>query len=562
MPARNEYGLLRMPGWLAPPATSALPPGGERHRSVQAPLQHSHEEGWHQRSQNYVSTPVMAVPPTVRQSLCPRPSGGPSHSVLSRQVLERPREVAPQRQEVTSLLEAPRNHRASSSSGFGSGSSGNYHRYIRDIPSWAPNQEDAVFTLWLRRLTNVLAIHQVTDDVERCRVLLDRLPDRDVELIELALEGYDEEYTFDDMVAKCIQLYEPAPVSNSDIQKLKQESTENIKDFFKRLIGAAKACDLPSPSVRSWLIHSAFTNGLRDVGLQRRVKEVGGTDPVAAYNEALRIEALWRDEARGSAGSSQPMTSGQGSRVSSCGVQTDATGVLSGVRAVNNVNCDDVLPIVTDGQPVFPMRNVDYHFQGENFREGDWEMRNGKVESSTCMVRQVPRGIRDGELWEMFEKWGRVAQIRRPKGEDGRPRSFCFVVFSRVCDARQCIRSSGQTYLGGVKLEIESARVSPTWTPPLASRGPPTATMGTAEKEEFIAFYGGHSPLSNFYPYYHVNPIGDRLWSTEQAYQLAKAQHFGDGVAASAILAAKLPSEAHDLGKRINLFDQKEWDRV
>lgn len=74
-----------------------------------------------------------------------------------------------------------------------------------------------------------------------------------------------------------------------------------------------------------------------------------------------------------------------------------------------------------------------------------------------------------------------------------------------------------------------------------------------------LAFQGGHSIYSNFYPT-HVLFNGRNFMSAEHAYQFEKALFFGDNTAAAEIFHAQRPQDAKRHGAKLGL--SRDWDQV
>ena len=88
-------------------------------------------------------------------------------------------------------------------------------------------------------------------------------------------------------------------------------------------------------------------------------------------------------------------------------------------------------------------------------------------------------------------------------------------------------------------------------------------SLATVSSPSTAVFFTGKSPLSNFYvgaPF----KLGGRVYScSEQAYQHAKADHFGDDATALQILATKEPRQHYRLGQAVikGFRDGAQWRR-
>ena len=78
------------------------------------------------------------------------------------------------------------------------------------------------------------------------------------------------------------------------------------------------------------------------------------------------------------------------------------------------------------------------------------------------------------------------------------------------------------------------------------------------QNEEYLAFHGEFSPLSNFHP--SPFKIGtQKSHCTEQYIQYKKATHFGDSLTANQIIQCVDAFEAKRLGYRVSGFDMQQW---
>ena len=77
--------------------------------------------------------------------------------------------------------------------------------------------------------------------------------------------------------------------------------------------------------------------------------------------------------------------------------------------------------------------------------------------------------------------------------------------------------------------------------------------------DKYVAFWGG--VFSNFYPC-NIEAEGHSFKSSEQYFMWQKATYFMDDVIAQAILDAKTPSQAKQLGRRVSGYDDETWAKV
>ena len=77
--------------------------------------------------------------------------------------------------------------------------------------------------------------------------------------------------------------------------------------------------------------------------------------------------------------------------------------------------------------------------------------------------------------------------------------------------------------------------------------------------ETHVAFWGG--PFSNFATC-TIEAEGHTFRSSEQYFMWQKAVYFRDDVIAQAILDAKSPAQAKKLGRRVDGFNNEDWDKV
>lgn len=71
------------------------------------------------------------------------------------------------------------------------------------------------------------------------------------------------------------------------------------------------------------------------------------------------------------------------------------------------------------------------------------------VECRTLFIRNLPFEYRSSDLREMMKKAGRVADLRLPKGDDGRGRGIAFVEFDTTSDAEQALRLFSNVMVDG-----------------------------------------------------------------------------------------------------------------
>lgn len=75
-----------------------------------------------------------------------------------------------------------------------------------------------------------------------------------------------------------------------------------------------------------------------------------------------------------------------------------------------------------------------------------------------------------------------------------------------------------------------------------------------------IAFYGKHSPYSNFH-YVEFDYKGYEVTSSEQAFMLEKALMFDESMV-EPILATTNPMEIKKLGRKVKNYDDAKWKQV
>jgi ribA/ribD-fused uncharacterized protein len=87
-------------------------------------------------------------------------------------------------------------------------------------------------------------------------------------------------------------------------------------------------------------------------------------------------------------------------------------------------------------------------------------------------------------------------------------------------------------------------------------------SAGQLNKDEITLFYSGSSPLSNFYPCLFRGLDGHWYNCSEQYYQCAKAQAFGDRVTARKIMQLTVPRQIKAMGQKVRGFDPRSWDLI
>jgi ribA/ribD-fused uncharacterized protein len=81
----------------------------------------------------------------------------------------------------------------------------------------------------------------------------------------------------------------------------------------------------------------------------------------------------------------------------------------------------------------------------------------------------------------------------------------------------------------------------------------------TVESSEYVVFYEGDSPFSNFYPISPPPGESPAFTSSEHFFMYQKALQFGDDDMARRILAARKPVQARRLGRQVRNFDDAVW---
>ena len=81
------------------------------------------------------------------------------------------------------------------------------------------------------------------------------------------------------------------------------------------------------------------------------------------------------------------------------------------------------------------------------------------------------------------------------------------------------------------------------------------------EDEHTLAYFGMHSPFSNFYPCnFTVDNV--QYCCTEQYIQSSKAVEFGDDLAHARIMRSSNPVAMKNIGKRIRKFNKTRWNAI
>ena len=135
----------------------------------------------------------------------------------------------------------------------------------------------------------------------------------------------------------------------------------------------------------------------------------------------------------------------------------------------------------------------------------------------------------------------------------------------RCCDRLRLIlklAKKNQTYRDKSKLENDKLVINGTrYTLNDLHKLPEDLSEHKAAKkqnEEYLAFHGEFSPLSNFHP--SPFKIGtQKFHCTEQYIQYKKAMYFGDSLTANQIIQCADAFEAKRLGYRVTGFDMQQW---
>jgi len=88
---------------------------------------------------------------------------------------------------------------------------------------------------------------------------------------------------------------------------------------------------------------------------------------------------------------------------------------------------------------------------------------NGKTPHSddlhSVVVNQIPSQVKDRDIWDKFEKWGKIGDVFLPLNRStGRHRGFGFVRFFEEKAQQECLDDSNKD--GGIEIEGEKINVA------------------------------------------------------------------------------------------------------
>ncbi|KAL3005934.1 hypothetical protein AAZX31_08G247700 [Glycine max] len=82
-----------------------------------------------------------------------------------------------------------------------------------------------------------------------------------------------------------------------------------------------------------------------------------------------------------------------------------------------------------------------------------------KEDVTTFYFSRFPEGIKEKDLWQIFQKWGKVWEVFIPKSKNKEGHRFGFVRFKEVEDERRLERQlDNNIYIGGMKLFVNTPR--------------------------------------------------------------------------------------------------------
>ncbi|KAH1052733.1 hypothetical protein GYH30_022169 [Glycine max] len=89
-------------------------------------------------------------------------------------------------------------------------------------------------------------------------------------------------------------------------------------------------------------------------------------------------------------------------------------------------------------------------------KTGTWR---NKLDVTTFYFSRFPAGIKEEDLWKIFQKWGKVWEVFIPKYKNKEGQRFGFVRFKNVQDERKLeLQLDANIYIGSMKLFVNKPR--------------------------------------------------------------------------------------------------------
>ena len=78
-----------------------------------------------------------------------------------------------------------------------------------------------------------------------------------------------------------------------------------------------------------------------------------------------------------------------------------------------------------------------------------------KEDVTTFYFSRFPEGIKEKDLWQIFQKWGKVWEVFIPKSKNKKGHRFGFVKFKEVVDEQRLKRQlDNNIFIGGMKMFV------------------------------------------------------------------------------------------------------------
>lgn len=154
--------------------------------------------------------------------------------------------------------------------------------------------------------------------------------------------------------------------------------------------------------------------------------------------------------------------------------------------------------------------------------------------------------------------WAARSSLSRPcfVSEDFSQRTT--QIRQKLIPAMNAARNNNEkSYIKGETLLINGTKYTHTDLHKLPSH----ITPGIRTDSKRVAFFGTDAPLSNFHPATFTEG-GISYSSTEQYYQVKKAEHFLDDQRAAKMMRMTNPVDIMRLGKNVNNYKEDEWEPV
>uniref|UniRef100_K7MMW2 RRM domain-containing protein n=1 Tax=Glycine max TaxID=3847 RepID=K7MMW2_SOYBN len=130
---------------------------------------------------------------------------------------------------------------------------------------------------------------------------------------------------------------------------------------------------------------------------------------------------------------------------------------MGGGRDINDVYLQDAMlaanfePEIEDGIAAMKDTTIKGALKKVTWRN--------KEDVTTFYFSRFPEGIKEKDLWQIFQKWGKVWEVFIPKSKNKEGHKFGFVRFKEVADEQRLERQlDNNIFIGGMKMFVNSPK--------------------------------------------------------------------------------------------------------